>query len=66
MSSSASPAFTEAVGDKDHGGPSKNSGQVAIASSMPALVIDLPAVPGVVRPPEADDIIVIDRGSSRG
>jgi hypothetical protein len=40
MSSSASPAITEAVGDEDQGGPPSNSGPVAIASGMPAVMIN--------------------------
>jgi hypothetical protein len=40
MLSSASPAITEAVGDKDQGGLSRNACPVAIASGMPAVMID--------------------------
>jgi hypothetical protein len=50
---------------KKQGGPPKNAGPAAVASSMPAVMIDSPAVPGVVVPPEDDDGIVADRGSER-
>jgi hypothetical protein len=63
MASSASPAITEAAGDKGQGGSPMNSGPVAIASGMPGVMFDSPAVPGVLGPPEDDDIIVVDPGS---
>jgi hypothetical protein len=66
MPSSAFPAITEAEDDKDQGGPPMNSCPVAIAFGMPAVMIDSPAVPGFFRPPEDDDIVVVDRRSKRG
>jgi hypothetical protein len=66
MSSSASPGITEATGVKDQGGPPTNSGLVAIASGIPAVMSDSPAVPGVFGSPEDDDTMVVDRGSKRG
>jgi hypothetical protein len=66
MSSSASPAITEAIGVKDQGGPPTNSCPVAIASGIPAMMSDSPPVPGVFGSPEDDDIMVVDRGSKRG
>jgi hypothetical protein len=66
MSSSSSPAITEAICVQDQGGPSTNFGPVAIASGIPAMVSDSPAVPGVFGTPEDDDIMVFDRDSKRG
>jgi hypothetical protein len=66
MSSSASPAITEATGVKDQGGPPTNSGPVAIASGIPAVMSGSPAVLGLFGSPEDDDIMVVDRGSKRG
>jgi hypothetical protein len=66
MSTFTSPAITEVVGDKDQGGPPTNSDPVAIASDMPAAMIDLPTSPGVFGPPDDDNNIVVDRGSKRG
>jgi hypothetical protein len=66
MSSSASPANTEAIGVKDQGDPPRISGPVAIASGIPAVMSDSSAVPGVFGSPEDDDIMVVDRGSKRG
>jgi hypothetical protein len=51
---------------KDQGGPATNSGPVAIASGMPVVMIDSPAVREVFGHPEDDDIIVVNRGSKRG
>jgi hypothetical protein len=50
---------------KDQGGPPTISGQVAIASGMPAVMIDSPAVREVLGPPDDDDSIVVNRGSKR-
>jgi hypothetical protein len=50
----------------DQGGLSTNSGPVAIASGMPVVMIDSPAVREVFGPLEYDDIIVFNRGSKRG
>jgi hypothetical protein len=50
---------------KDRGGPPSNSGPVAIASGMPAVMIDSPAAREVFGPPEDDDIIVDNRVSKR-
>jgi hypothetical protein len=66
MSSSASPAITEAICVKDQGGPPTNTGPFAIASGILAVMSDSPAVPGVFGSPEDDDIMVVDRGSKRG
>jgi hypothetical protein len=66
MSSSASASSTKAIGVKDQGGPPTNSGPVAIASGIPAVMSYSPAVPGVFRYSEDDDIMVIDSGSKRG
>jgi hypothetical protein len=66
MSSFASPAITDAIGVKDQGSPPTNYGLVAIASGIPAVMSDSPAVPGVFRSPGADDIMVVDSGSKRG
>jgi hypothetical protein len=51
---------------KDQGGPPTNSGPVAIASGMPVVMIDSPAVREVFGPPEGDDIFVVNRFSKRG
>jgi hypothetical protein len=51
---------------KDQGGPPTNSGPFAIASGMPVVMIDSPVVREVFRPPEDDDIIVVNRGSKCG
>jgi hypothetical protein len=51
---------------KDQGGPLTNSGPVAIASGVPVVMIDLPAVREVFGPPKDDDIIVVHRGSKSG
>jgi hypothetical protein len=66
MSSSASPAITEAIAVKDQGGTPTNSGPVAIASGIPAVMSDSAAVPGVFGSPEDGDIMVVYRGSKRG
>jgi hypothetical protein len=66
MSPSAYLAITEAVGDKDQGGPPKDSGSVAIAFGLPAVTIDSSAVPGAVGPPEGGDEIVVDHCSKHG
>jgi hypothetical protein len=50
----------------DQGGPPTNSGPVAIASGMPVVMIDSPAVHEMFEPPEDDDNIVVNRGSKRG
>jgi hypothetical protein len=51
---------------KDQGDPPTNSCPVAIASGMPVVMIDSPAVLEVFGPPEDDNIIVVNRGSKRG
>jgi hypothetical protein len=51
---------------KDQGGPPTNSGPVAIASGMPVVMIDSPAVRELFGPPEDDDILVVNRDSKRG
>jgi hypothetical protein len=60
------PLFTEAVGDKRYRRSPTNSGPVAIACGMPAVMIDSPAVREVFGSSKDDDIIVVDRGSKRG
>jgi hypothetical protein len=51
---------------KDQGGHPTNSGLVAIASGMPAVMIDSPAVREVFGPPEVDYVIIDNRGYKRG
>jgi hypothetical protein len=51
---------------KDQGGPPTYSGPIAIASGMPVVMSDSPAVREVFGSPEDDDVIVVNRGSKRG
>jgi hypothetical protein len=51
---------------KYQSGPATNSGPVAIASGMPAVMIDSPAIHEVLGPPKDDDIVVVDRDSKCG
>jgi hypothetical protein len=50
---------------KDQGGSPTNFGPIAIASGMPVVMIDSPAVREVFGPPEVDDVIVVNRCSKR-
>jgi hypothetical protein len=66
MSYSDSPSIIEVIGVKHQGGPPTNSGPVAIASGIPAVMSDSSVVPGVFGSPEDVEIMVVDRGSKRG
>jgi hypothetical protein len=59
------PVISEAVDEKYQGGSTRNSGTVTVASGMPAVKIDSPAIPGVFGHPEVDDKTIVNCGSKR-